>query len=96
MTEDLWREILARIGEGVLLLDAKGEIVFANEAGRPFLEVVRQALPGMEEEGEREITVPHAPETRRLSVRVSRLGAHRLFLLRDVTAQRALEKPERT
>ena len=92
MTDDLWPEIMARIEEGVLLLDARGEIVFANEAGRPFLEVVRQALPGMAEEGVHEITVPHGPETRRLSVRTSRLGAHLLFVLRDVTAQRVLEE----
>ncbi len=63
-----------------------------TQAGRPFFEVVRQALPEMAEEGAREITVPTALETRRLAVRASRLGAQTLFLLRDVTAQRALEE----
>ncbi len=92
MTDDLWPEILARIEEGVLLLDAEGEIVFANAAGRSFSDVVRQALPGMAEEGEREIIVPHGAETRRLSIRFSRLGAQTLLLLRDVTAERALEE----
>ncbi len=92
MTDEVWPEILARIEEGVLLLDAKGEIVFANAAGRQFSDVVRQALPGMAEKEVREMTVPLGPETRRLAVRAHRLGAQTLVVLRDVTAQRALEE----
>ncbi len=92
MTDDLWREILERIDEGVLLLDTEGEMIFANEAGRQFSEIVRQALPEMAENEVREITFPDGPHARRLAVRASLLGPQRLFLLRDVTAQRALEE----
>ena len=92
MTEPTWRAILGRIEEGVLLLDASGEIVFANEAGRQVPELVRQELAGMTENETREITVPRAQEKRRLAVRASRVAGRMLFILRDVTAERALEE----
>ena len=92
MTEPTWRAILGRIEEGVLLLDASGEIVFANEAGRQVPELVRQELAGMTENETREITVPRAQEKRRLAVRASGVAGRMLFILRDVTAERALEE----
>ena len=92
MTEPTWRAILGRIEEGVLLLDASGEIVFANEAGRQVPELVRQELAGMTENETREITVARAQEKRRLAVRASRVAGRMLFILRDVTAERALEE----
>ena len=92
MTEPTWRAILGRIEEGVLLLDASGEIVFANEAGRQVPELVRQELAGMTETETREIIVPRAQEKRRLAVHASRVAGRMLFILRDVTAERALEE----
>ena len=92
MTEPTWRAILGRIEDSVLLLDASGEIVFANEAGRQVPELVRQELAGMTENETREITVPRAQEKRLLAVRASRVAGRMLFILRDVTAERALEE----
>ena len=92
MTEPTWRAILGRIEDSVLLLDASGEIVFANEAGRQVPELVRQELAGMTENETREITVPRAQEKRRLAVRASRVAGRMLFIMRDVTAERALEE----
>lgn len=92
MTENLWPEILARIQEGLVLLDAEGEIVFANEVGRQLFEFVRPEAGREAEEEAREIIVPRGAEMRRIVVHPSKVAGRTLFILRDVTAERALEE----
>ena len=92
MTENLWPEILARIQEGLVLLDAEGEIVFANEVGRELFEFVRPEAGREAEDEAREIIVPRGAETRRIVVHPSKVAGRTLFILRDVTAARALEE----
>jgi two-component system, OmpR family, phosphate regulon sensor histidine kinase PhoR len=96
MTERLWPAILDRIEEGVILLAADGTIAFANETGQQFSQFIRERLAELArapaDDESREITVTSGEETRWLAIRVSRLDDKTLFILRDVTAQRALEE----
>ncbi|HEX4665723.1 MAG TPA: hypothetical protein VH207_03910, partial [Chthoniobacterales bacterium] len=92
MTESFWPEILTRLEEGVILLDAEGEIVLANEVGRLLFAFVRPDSAGASADETREIVVPRGEETRRIVLRTSKVADGTLFILRDVTAERALEE----